>query len=445
MNRKEFLSLSSLGIFSIVFQGFKFFDYKLKPTADLNLLLKNASQLRKQKKFGQAKQAYETIILQYPAEIRAYDGLRKTLLSQKNKEWQVILMFKAALLLNPDNSELKKRLYKEYFNACLGNKKVKNLINFNGRLLSDVLQKFSVFTKNHPNNTDLQKQYERITRLLNCNADMQNPKENQALKTYHKQQYKTFKNRFSELSTSQLESKLAQLQSKPTSIDRKQHIRELHKLIFQKLRKEKNNTEALNKALSYYNTVEKTDPLFLKYIRDLSKFQKKYDVLISIEAQNHTLKNNFWSALALLDAHIKKAEYQNNSVSGVNAPSLFLFLEEKMDAPDKKFEVTTRKIKFDLINNQSDSAREKILNQCKIMYGISNTHSIDRMNVLIAKYFKRKGDVSSKNKILNIVGDPKSFIESSDPLISSIALINLNRSDFKPVHLQNLQNIISKL
>ncbi|MCX8532160.1 tetratricopeptide repeat protein [Chryseobacterium luquanense] len=445
MNRKEFLSLSSLGIFSFMFPSFKLFSNTSKAIVDVNVLLKNACILRKQKKFNQAKQAYEQIIAQHPDEIRAYDGLRKTFLSQKKKEWQVILMFKTALLLNPNNPELKKRLYKEYFNACLGNKKVKNLINFNGRLLSHVLQNFATFVQNHPNNLDLQKQYSRITRLLDCNADTQNAKQNQALKAYNKQQYKNFKNRFSELNTSQLESKLAQLSSKPISLDRKQHIRELHKLIFQKLRKEKNNTEALNKALSYYNTIDKKDPLFLKYVRDLSKFQKKYDILISVEAQNHTLKNNFWSALALLDAHVKKAEHQNISVSGVNATSLFLFLEENMDSPDKKFEVATRKIKFDLINNQTDLAKEKILNQCKIMYGVSNTHSIDRMNILIAKYFKRKGDVENKNKILNIVGDPKSFIESSDPIIVSTALINQNRSSIKPVHLQNLQNLISKL
>ncbi len=34
--------------------------------------------------------------------------MRKTLLSQKNKEWEVILMFRAAVALKPENIDLKK-------------------------------------------------------------------------------------------------------------------------------------------------------------------------------------------------------------------------------------------------------------------------------------------------------------------------------------------------
>ncbi|WP_435522766.1 hypothetical protein [Chryseobacterium indoltheticum] len=215
-------------------------------------------------------------------------------------------MFRAALLLNPNNIELKQRLYKEYFNACLGNKKIKTLINFNGRLLADVKQKYESFVQSHPNNKNLQKQHAKVCRLLDCNADNQNPLHNTVLKNYTKEQYKNFKNRFATLTSAEVEAKLNDLLVKPYSKDRKQHIRELYKISFQKLRKDKNNTEALAKALAYHNNVENNDPLFLKYIRDLSRYEKKFDTLITIETQNHTLKIIFGLLLLLLMLTLKR-------------------------------------------------------------------------------------------------------------------------------------------
>lgn len=444
ITRKEFLSLSSLGIFSLLFPSALFSKNKSEYiySTDVNTLLKSASDFRKQKQYSNAKQVYQQIITQYPNEIRAYDGMRKVLLAQK-KTWEVILLFKAALVLNPNNTEIKQRLYREYLNASLGNKKIKTLINFNGRLLQEVKQKYENFVQNNPNNKNIQKQYAKITKLLEWNADTQNPNQNTALKNYNKQQYKSFKNRFDLLTPMQLETRLNALLSKPYSKDRTQHIRELYKLCFKKLRKEKNNVEALNKAVTYYNTIDKKDPLFLKYIRDLSKLQKKYDLLITVETQNHALKNNFWSALALIDAYIKKAEHQHTSVSS-NVSSLISFLETQIDAPNMKFEVSTRKIKLDILSNQLNAAKDKILSQCKNMYGISNTHSIDRMNVLIARYYAKNGNPDGKSKVLNIAVNPQSYLDNSDILIQAIALMNKNRDFTKTVHIQNLQKLISQ-
>jgi len=445
ITRKEFLSLSSLGIFSLLFPSLIFSKNKSEHVStDLNALLKSASDLRKQKKFGQANQIYQQIITQYPNEIRAYDGMRKSLLAQKNKEWQVIIMLKAALLLNPNNVQLKKRLYKEYLSAVLGNKKIKNLINFNGRLLTEVKQRYENFVQNHPNDIDLQKQYLKISKLLEWNADTQNPNQNLSLKKYKKQQYKGFKTRFDSLTVLQLDTKLNELLAKTYSKDRQQHIRELYKHYFKKLRKNKDNSQALDKALNYYNTIDKKDPLFLKYIRDLARYQKKYDLLISVETQNHTLKNNFWSALALLDVYIRKAEHQQNALSS-NTTQLIIFLEAEINAPDMKFEFITRKIKLDILANQLTAAKDKIMNQCKDMYGISNTHSIDRMNVLIASYLKKTGDVEGKNKVLNIAVSPISYLDHSDLFVQSIAMMNQNRKFTKNIHIENLQKLINKL
>lgn len=445
ITRRKFLTLSSLGVFSIILPNYLFSKSK-NPTSflNVNMLLKNAKNLRKQGKNNQAKQIYHQIISQYPNEIRAYDGMRKVLLSQKKKGWEVILMFKSGLLLNPNNVELKQRLYREYLNAAIGNKKIKNAINFNGRLLDDVKQKYETFLQNHPNNKNIQQQLNKIQKLIDCNADSQSPKTNTALKAYKKNNHKNFKKRFQNSSISQLETKLNVLLSKPNSPDRKQHIRELHSLLVQRHRKAKNNVIALNRAVAYYNTFDKQDPLFLKYIRDLAKVQNKYDLLITIETQNHTLKNTFWSGIALLDTHLKRAENQNIPLpSQVN--SLIQFLELNIDTPDKKFEFSSRMIKLDILKNQTNAAKDKIIAQCKNMYGTSSTHSIDRMNVLIAKYYSKISDTQGVKRILNIVSDPQSYIESSDLLIQSIALMNQNRASVKPVHMQNLQKLISQL
>lgn len=445
MNRKKFLSLSSLGIFSLFIPKFIFSKDSPKhlPT-DVNALLKSASDLRKQKKYNQAKQIYEQIISLFPNEIRAYDGMRKALLSEKNKEWEVILMFRTALALQPNNMDLKRRLYKEYMNASLGNKKIKKMIGFNGSLLSEVKDKYESFTNINARSKNSDKHYFKICKMVEFKADSENPHKNKALKTYRKEHCKKFKDRFALLTASEVEQKLNVLLAKPHSKDRNQHIRELYVHSCKKLRKEKNNIEALNKAITYYNTVDKKDPLFLKYIRDLSKLQQKYDILITIETQNHALKNSFWSALALLDAHIKKTEHQHVYLPSI-VPSLLTFLEKETDTPDKKFELITRKIKLDILNNQLTAAKDKILGQCKNMYGISNTHSIDRMNMLIAHYFMKSGDHATKNKIVNIAINPHSYIDSSDNLVQALALINQNRNFTKITHVENLQRLISKL
>lgn len=442
ITRKKFLTLGSLGVISLFFPTYVFSNTKAESNPDINALLKSAREFRKTGQQAKAKQIYQQIIAQYPNEIRAYDGMRKVILSQKKKEWEVIVMLKAASLANPNNIEIKQRLYKEYFNAALGNKRIKKAINFNGRLLSDIKQKYESFLQSQPNNKNLQKQSAKIDRLIEWNADSQNPNKNVARKAYKKSQHTNFKKRFDEISTSELESKLVKLNAKPFLKERKQHIRELNNLIVKRYRKEKNNAAALNKAMSYYNT-DKNDPLFLKYVRDLAKLQKNYDTLINVETQNHSLKNTFWSALALMDAQLRKAEETNSLPANLQA--LTSYLEANAFDPQKKFELVTRKIKIDILKNQPENAKNKILEECKGMFGITNAHFIDRMNVLAAAYYKKAGDTDGIKRILNIAIHPESFINNADTLVKSLAYMNLKRSVSKPIHIQNLNKLLNKI
>ena len=125
--------------------------------------------------------------------------------------------------------------------------------------------------------------------------------------------------------------------------------------------------------------------------------------------------------------------------------SLVQFMTEKSNDPHQQFEINTRKIKIDLLKNNLINAKDKILNQCNEMMGIPASHSIDRMNVIIAKYYKKNGDDEAKNSIISIAIDPKSFLESDDDLKKSIALMNMRRSYENPIHIQNLQRKISSL
>jgi hypothetical protein len=445
ITRKRFLVLSSLGTLSLLFPSALFSKQSNDLRSfDVNALLKSAKDLRKQGKKSEAKQIYQQILLQFPNEIRAYDGMRKVILSQKNKEWEVILMFKAALIANPNNTDLQKRLYREYFNAALGNKKIKNLINFNGRLLADIKQKFESFLQNNPNDKTLQKQYAKINRLFDCNADSICANSNSTIKTHRKVSCKSFKNRFNNDSTLSLENKLNILLAKPQSTERKQHIRELSNIIVKRHKKEKNNSVALSKALAYYNNIDNQDPLFLKYIRDLAKIQDDYNTLLTIETQNHSIKKSFWSALALLDVHIRKSE-KTQAPLPANATSLLSYLQDNSYSPQKSFELITRRIKVDLLNNQSENAKNKILAECRNLFGTRNCHYIDRMNILAVHYFKRVNNNDNLKKIADIAIHPESYSNDSDVFIKSLAHMNLNRSKSKFIHIQNLNKLLTKI
>ena len=429
---------------SLLFPSFLFSKTQPGSFEDVNKLLKSAADLRKQKKWSEAQAKYKQIIEQYPNEIRAYDGMRKALLSDKKKEWEVILMFRAALALNPDSSDLQRRLYKEYMNASLGNKKIKKLIAFDGRLLSEVKSKFEGLTDINARSNNRDKQYSKICKLVELNADTVHPHKNLALKAYNKKQYQSFKKRFDALSSDQLEIELKELLAKPDSPDRKQHIRELYKVSVTTLKKEKKGPEAFNKALTYYNTIDKKDPLFLGYIRQLGRYQKQFDTLITVETQNHALKNSFWSAISLFDIYFLKSKEQNTSFSPT-LDSLLVSMAKEVDDFNMELEVNLRKIRLNIYKNNLPEAKAQILVQCKNMRGLSNSHIIDKMNVVIAEFYHKSGDKDGKNRIVKIAMQPRSFADGEDDLVKLLALINMNRNYDKPVHIQNLNLQISKI
>ena len=444
ITRKRFLLMGSLGILSVLTPSFLFSNTISNSNPDTFALLKKARRYRKQGKLNLAKSTYQEVLTIDPTEIRAYNGIRRILLNKKNKEFEVIQLYQQALTHIPNNLRIKRSLYNEYSKAALGNRKVLQQINIPGRMLLHVKSKYEEMIANYPEKKNLQKQLEKIEKYIQLNVDTQNPHENIPLKAYRKQQKKNHKKRFDGLPAQRTTLMLAELEAKPVSDDRAQHIREMSKVNIKALRTEKRYSEALDASEVFLNTKSATDPLFIKQFRDLAKQLHQHDRLLSFETKNHATKNTFWSAVSLFDAYYRKAEKQNQPAPVV-MDSLIQFMIEKSENPYQQFEVETRKIKIELLNNNLLKAKDKIIDQCMKMRGNSSPHSIDRMNVIIANFCQKNGDDDTKNSIINIAIEPKSFLESNDEIKKSIALMNIGRSYENPIHIQNLQRKLASL
>lgn len=444
ITRKRFLLLGSFGILSTLIPEILFSKtlfYSGVNDSDIKVLLTKAKRYRKQKKYNLAKITYEEVLALDPSEIRAYNGIRRILLDKKNMEYEVILLYQKALVNLPNNIKLKYRLYNEYFKASIGNKKIIQNLNIPGRALTYIRDKYEELLKEHPEKKSIQNQLNKINKYIYLNVDTENPHNNNSLKSYRREQKKNFKNRFNGINSQQALNKLSILESKPFSEDRKRHIREMQKVTIKALRKEKKYADALDLSSSILNN--NLDPYFIKHFRSLAKQQKQYDKLLSFEIKNHNSKRTFWSAIALFDAQVLNSEYFDTLYP--NLSNLLDFIENKASTPNELFEVITRKIKNDIVKNNLTDAKLKIITQCKDMIGTSNTHDIDRMNVIVAKFCKKEGNNNLKSQIVNIALNPKSFVDNDNDFIRILANLNVNRNFKKSIHIQNLQKKINSI
>ena len=306
--------MGSLGILSVLTPGFLFSNTISNSNPDTIALLKKARRYRKQGKLNLAKSTYQEVLTIDPTEVRAYNGIRKILLNKKNKEFEVIQLYQQALKHIPNNLRIKRSLYNEYSKAALGNRKVLQQINIPGRMLLHVKSKYEEMIAAYPEKKNLQKQLEKIEKYIQLNLDTENPHNNRPLKAYRKQQKKNHKKRFDVLPAQKTTLMLAELEAKPISNDRAQHIREMSKVNIKALRTEKRYSEALDASEVFLNTKNSTDPLFIKQFRDLAKQLHQHDRLLSFETKNHATKYTFWSAVSLFDAYYRKAEKQKNKL-----------------------------------------------------------------------------------------------------------------------------------
>ncbi|MFC4686127.1 tetratricopeptide repeat protein [Epilithonimonas pallida] len=448
ISRKKFLHLAGLGIVSSLVPNFIFAKFIKSSSTDNDIptLLRAARRLRKQGRLNAAKNKYEQVLALDTSEIRAYNGIRKILLSQKHKELQVIQLYQQASANIPTNLRIKRRLYSEYIKAALGNKKIIGHLNIpDGRILTYVKERYEeLLLQNYPNKKNLEKELSKINKYIALNVDTVDTRKNKALKKYRRENRNAHKQRFNHLTAQETVQELAVLKAKVPSNDRLPQIREMSKVNISALRAEKDYNGALDAANTYLETIDKSDPYFIKHFRELSKQLNNLDNLIRFEDYNHTQKKTFWSALALFDVYFKQSEILNSSGSPI-MDSLLHEISTKSENPQQNFETATRRIKYLILKGDFTGAKTKLFELCRQKGGTSDAHSIDRVNLIIAKFYSKQGYSTDKSRILEIVHNPTRFIENEDELTRHTALLNLNRSNSKPIHLQQLQQNINNL
>ena len=444
ITRKSFLRIGSLGIASILIPNILFSKTPILASEDVTSLLKQARKYRRQGRFAKAKSTYQQVLTLDNTELRAYNGIRKILLKEKHKELEVIQLYQQALSNLPNNFRLKRSLYGEYLRSSIGNKKNFKQLNLTtGRPLSFVKQHFDELLQERPDNQNLRKQSAKIDKYIAMNVDTTYSHKNKAVKQFRKDNKKAHKNRFATLTSAETTQRLADLNALPKNTDRLQHIREMNQVNIKALRTDKNYRDAFLVSEAYLKDVNNSDPYFIKQFRDLSKQLNQYDKLINFEVQNHASKNDYWSAIALFDAYQRKAE-ETNQPAPVIMDTLLIYIKKNYNNPMQRFEAATREIKLSLLRNELSVVRELLIEQCKEKVLVSDSHSIDRINILIAKYWKKNGEGDYK-KIVTICNLPNDYLKSTDELIFNASLMNMNRAKNKTVHIDQLQYRISKL
>ncbi|SDF51160.1 tetratricopeptide repeat protein [Epilithonimonas hungarica] len=448
ISRKKFLHLAGLGIVSSLVPNFLLARFVESSSIDNDVptLLKAARRLRKQGRLNAAKNKYEQVLALDASEIRAYNGIRKILLSKKHKELEVIQLYQQASANIPTNLRIKRRLYSQYTKAALGNKKITGQLNIpGGRILTYVKERYEeLLLQNYPNKKNLEKELAKIDKYIALNVDIVDTRKNKELKKYRRENRNAHKQRFNHLTAQETVQELAALKAKEPSNDRLPQIREMSKVNISALRAEKDYNGALDAASIYLETIDKSDPYFIKQFRELSKQLNNIDDLVRFENYNHTQKKTFWSALALFDVYFKQSEVLNSPGSSV-MDSLIQEISSRSENPQQNFETITRQVKYLILKGDFTGAKTKLFALCLQKAGTSDAHSIDRVNLIIAKFYSRQGSSNDISRILEIVNNPTRFIENEDELTRHTALLNLNRSNNKPIHLQQLQQNINNL
>lgn len=439
VTRKKFLQLSTLSLGTLFIPSFFFTksNFSLLETTDINLLLKNAKDFRKQKKWNKAKDIYQQILQTNPQEVRAYDGLRKCIFQQPKQEKLYMQMLENAVIQYPDNKLLKQRLYSQYVKIALGNKKVSKQKNAN--LLSYTKQKMELLAAQYPNDLCLQKQLEKINNRIGSNAGEIHYKNNAGLKQLHKQNQKSHKKRFDIFTNDQVYNKLAILKSKPYSKEREKHIREFYLILVKRNVKDHNVDQAIVLAKEFHALYPK-DRSAIYWIRRLGRKKNDTQLIIQTEEKNHQTQQTFWSASACFTA-IKK--HQNSNIGKLQ--QLLSEMEQKSTEDHQDLICFCKKIELHLLQSQFTDAETKLNLLLKSRAGIKNTSIIDSINVLTARYLAKTQQDSILKKMPYIIINAKDLVTSTDMWEKKIAQLNQYRDFSKPAHLEKFQNFLKKI
>lgn len=441
INRRSFLYKTSLGLTSLLFVPAFVSAEFLERTLDERLYI--AAQKRKQGRLNQAINKFTSIIEDYPEEIRAYDGLRKTLLLRKYNELAVLELYQNGLSLNPNNKNFKERLAKEYMRLALGNKKFTNQLNMSESLLIEAKRLFRELKNEYPENTAYQEQWRKVRRKINQQADYVDARGNTSIKEYKKDNKRRFRKRFRNKSISEVEEKLNELLEKPQNNEREKHIKELYKILIKKSRQDENLEGAFLYARAFYD-YDKLDSRALQLVKRFAKKTENYGELIDVAEENHTIKQNFWSKLSWYDAYFLR--YKKTQIGDPNSLSAMLDeLEEMSQSPEHRKEFLIRKIKLGFKFNQIESSKDFLEELGNGLLGTKNLHNILLLSLLSARYYKKSGQAGAAVQVLDLALGTTTSLYINDTLSSLLFKVVSPINFEKEQHIERLTNLREKI
>lgn len=412
MDRRSFIHKTTLGVTSLVLMPGSLVLGSSASPQELQQRLFRAAKARKNNRINRAIRLFKSIIRDFPSEIRAYDGLRKTLLMRKHNELEVLKLYKKGFRLNPGNKDFKERLAKEYISISLGNKKVRKQLNNPDKLLIKARKMFRELKNDFPERLEYKEQLRKVRRKILQQADKTDARQNTAVKEYRKIQKTKYRNRFKNKSIFEIEDKLQELLYKPKNESRDKHIKELYKILIIRSRKAGDFDGAFYYARSFYD-YDKNESIALQLVKKMAKKSANYTELINIAEENHSLKHNFWSNLNRFDSYFlsyKKA----GIVDLIEVESILEETENQILTIQQKQEVLMRKVKINFHKKDFEASKESLALFGEHINATENKHNILLFTVLSARYYKKIKQERTSLQVLDVALDFEEGLDEFD-------------------------------
>lgn len=452
-----FLSTLSLPFLSNTFLANTLIEKPLFNISDVPGKLKEASLLRKKRKWKAAKKIYEQIITVQPDEIRAYDGLKKIILSlDKNNLSEILNVYLSELNINPNNVSFYERLACFYSSIAQGNKKLSHEISSPPELLNTAINYLEKAKKLDPNNPAVYAIYKKLLERKDLKMDLIDSRDNKDLKQLRKNNAEVNKKAVLKMNPVELEKNITTLVAKENSSrktfrmtpfnatlsNRTKQTSKLYVASIHQLKKEGNINEAIKKSQELYNFTNGSDNA-LSIVKKLCYQFNKPEELLSILRNNHLKKDTFWSGIALIDGLI--FQFNNQQISTLaEAKNLLNTLTSKRKLPIHIFEWEYRNVLLSIYSKEIE-AYTKLMNFGNSLIGISSAHTINRYTTLCVIYFTSLNQKENALQIIDIALQSNSTKIIPNSIYEKVKLVNRNKNMAKEIHQKQLFDLRNKL
>lgn len=441
---------------------------------NIEALLSQAASARSNGDYVLSENIYNQVISLVPEEIRAYFGLRKTYLTQKHKEYNVVRLFEQAVNSNPENIRLICQLAKEYTSVALGNKQVEQMLNYETPLLEMAQDLYNLALSLNPEDPSplargggqedqsteggdnggssdsiAEVGLEKVETKIDQQAGVVDARDNPSMKTQRRSHQVTFKNRFNELSDSQLASKLNTLKAKPDAQKRAKHIKELYRL---NINRKKVSDDYLGACTLAYqlHLFDKDDTNSLGLYRKLALRANQFAQLTTVMKNNDILQGTFWSKLGYFDALKRQYEASPNTTIRNSATTTINQLIHNFNlTPLMNVELGFRKLEMSFMNQNLPEAKNNLIEIGNLLFGSLNPHDAVRFSKAYSKYFVVTQQRDLAMKFIDLLINPENPVDelliNQDSLNKIIVDYNSNVMVEKAQHLDQLYKLREKL